>query len=162
MRIDLQQQLFEKYPLSLRRGTSRAQPDPIDHWGIECGDGWHAIIDRALALMEPEIAKMRDAGVSKRSWPKVGQLKEKFGGLRLYIRNSHKLLSDIDAQLNALELQAQVTCERCGVTGELRHTGGYIHVSCNTCETYSPVEQPTDTDEHFAALRKVLRARQKC
>lgn len=57
--------------------------------------------------MEPEIAKMREAGVSKRSWPKVGQLKEKFGGLRLYIRNSHKLLSDIDAQFDTLELQAQ-------------------------------------------------------
>ena len=51
--------------------------DPMDtcmHWGLECDDGWFGIIERLCRRLE-EVAP---PGF------KFTQVKEKFGGLRIY------------------------------------------------------------------------------
>lgn len=91
MKVELQAQLFERYPLTLRKpgeegdnpGANR--PGPLDFWGIECGDGWFELLDRMLTDFEKHNQKLRKQGKSKGQWPRVLQIKEKFGSLRVYI-----------------------------------------------------------------------------
>jgi len=89
---------------------------------FECGPGWHPLIKDALTRIEA-------LGNAKLT---VLQVKEKFGGLRIYL----SLHSDeTDAIINAAELEASRTCEECGSKEnvELRG-GGWLRTLCNHCE----------------------------
>jgi len=85
-------------------------PEWIDN---ECvGEGWHHILrdlHGRLAQIEPDY--------------RVFQIKEKFGGLRVYTYTEH--LSDDDrkkvyAWIGIAEEEAWKTCEACGEYGSLR------------------------------------------
>ena len=114
--------------------TRLALTGPFDERGIECGDGWFAIVDRLCGACENEIAVLILQGVDSRRWPRVAQIKEKMGGLRFYVKG---LISD---QLRSHILQAEddegesyQTCERCGAAGKLRYGRGK-HTYCDSCE----------------------------
>jgi hypothetical protein len=52
--------------------------------------------------------------------PKIVQVKEKFGTLRLYIDNGNRVSNAI---VNYAELMSEVTCEKCGDAGITYETG---------------------------------------
>ena len=61
----------------------------------------------------------------------VDQFKEKFGGLRLYIRPSDRgLMREIDRVVGDLEGCSQRMCERCGRPGTLRK-GRWVKTLCD-------------------------------
>ena len=89
---------------------------------FECGPGWHPLIKDALTKIEAlGIANLE-----------VLQVKEKFGGLRIYL-GPHT--DETDAIISAAEQEARKTCEDCGSkeSVELRG-GGWLRTLCDPCE----------------------------
>lgn len=89
---------------------------------FECGPGGHPLITAALTKIEAlALADLE-----------VVQVKEKFGGLRIYLSFE---TDETDAIIRAAEEEAKVTCEECGSreTARLRG-GGWLRTLCDRCE----------------------------
>ncbi len=110
--------LLEAFPLLFQRGIVP-----------QCGDGWYQLIHVLSADIYKEAMRIgRDPAIPV-SWPAVVQIKEKFGTLRYYMRNS---TGEIQALINAAEQKSRTICEDCGKPGELRSPE--IHcVKCHAC-----------------------------
>ena len=99
-------------------------------FGFECGNGWFELLKDLIT----EIKAICDRGnlVSciglddEPSQPKVNQVKEKYGALRFYMNWT---TDAIEEAIDKAEDRSSVTCERCGVPGELRKLGGYWYVT---------------------------------
>ena len=93
----------------------------------ECGTGWYnlyqPIVDEINSINEslPEEEKIR-----------IYQIKEKFGGLRIYVSHSNPFL---DAKIEEAENRSYKTCEQCGATNDtgLLYVGGWIYNCCRDC-----------------------------
>jgi hypothetical protein len=84
----------------------------------DVGPGWHKI----LFQLHYDLVKLNPSY-------EVVQVKEKFGGLRVYLRDEP---SDVAELLSAAEVQSWATCELCGEPGKLYPTGtGWIKAVCD-------------------------------
>jgi len=149
---DNQQQLFAAHPRAFRP-PSNDEIAPLDSWGIECGDGWLSLITQAAALIEADIDQIHDI----REWPRVAQIKEKLGELRIYMNNANPALV---TQVLAVASQSSALCEQCGQPGTLHRTE-YWHTSCKECEANRAAEPP-DLETGMPELdqiRQILAAR---
>ena len=152
MDLELQSELFRRYPNIFRKpgrrritsqiidGAEELVRDdmaPFDERGIECGDGWFAIVGRLSRACEDEITMLISQGLDKECWPRVAQIKEKLGGLRFYVngRVSDQLRSQI-LQAEADDGESLRTCERCGAAGRLRD-GSWRRTFCDNCHAES-------------------------
>ena len=70
-------------------------------WSIMVGPGWHGIVDRAVAEIE-------------KCGGHITQVKEKFGGLRIYAHGD-----GVDEICDKAESEAKNKCEECGRPGKL-------------------------------------------
>lgn len=120
MKPELTQQLYDKYP-SLFRGKDESIMTNLMPFGLECGDGWYNIVDQTcthlLQLSEYEG-----------NHPKFVQIKEKFGGLRMYLTEDTELQYII---VEYTEGQSYHTCETCGDFGHLRSSKHWIRTLCD-------------------------------
>lgn len=92
---------------------------PTPCWS-RIGEGWIPIVERCLDAL---IA----AGWNR----ELMQVKEKFGGLRVYLGEHHKEHEDIVAEACA---EAARTCEDCGAPGFLRSgVDPWIRTLCGGC-----------------------------
>lgn len=129
-------QLRDKYPAYFREGF----PD----WALSYPLGWHP---RVMRLLE-EITRSVDAEYLETF--RITQIKEKFGGLRLYFQlrpashssNNSDDLGDqpsdapikiIRELIDAANEDCQRTCEVCGQEGTLKKDRGWWHVRCYPC-----------------------------
>lgn len=109
----LQQALFDRYPeIFAERGESMTSTAMC--WGIDTGDGWYDLIDVLCAMLQDDT---RQGGA-----PQVvaTQVKEKYGGLRFYVR-----VAD-ERQYAAIEFAEAMSlrlCEICGAPGKVNHAG---------------------------------------
>ncbi|MHA2220235.1 MAG: hypothetical protein ACXACY_30520 [Candidatus Hodarchaeales archaeon] len=108
MDIGLQKRLLKDYPTlfkALEENTSGIML-PLS-FGIECGNGWFDLINKLFK----ELAKDETMRLS--------QVKEKFGGLRvytyLYTEESGKLIDEAEKKSFRI-------CELCGEKGRPRNT----------------------------------------
>jgi len=63
---------------------------------------------------------------------KVTQVKEKFGGLRIYLSHVN---AEADAIITAAEEEAGATCENCGSKDQVQlRGGGWLRTLCEICE----------------------------
>lgn len=156
MKIELQRQLFDRYPLMLRtRGNY-----PLAKYGIETGDGWLSILDTLLGKFETYAQARAATGIARSQLPYVAQIKEKMGTLRTYIR-MRETVPELEAALEAAEAASYVTCESCGAPGTGRNDGG-CRVTCDACEAL-PREAfgPGAHDDYMRELKKLLKSRGK-
>ena len=121
----LTQQLIARHPALL----SMPKRSVIAQRGVECGDGWHRIIDDMLT----EIARHCTAIGS--SPPAVLQIKSKFGLLRVYVTPSD---DPIQAILNDDEQKSATCCERCRRAGKLV-ASPFPRVTCARCHLCTTV-----------------------
>lgn len=152
MNLEMQRELYERYPRFLRRLSGYGgRPYPIDVYGIECGDGWHVILSNLFAQFEKHIEGLRAAGVSKSRWPRAVQVKEKFAVLCVYSKGAipQELIDAIDTA----EAESRTTCEQCGAPGEARG-GECFRVTCAACESKPPM---AISDNDYAAYSKQLK-----
>ena len=77
MKLELQAELLRRNPKFFRKpGEGRLQDEraPFDERGIECGDGWFALIERLSTACEIEIDALISQGVTEVHWPRVAQI----------------------------------------------------------------------------------------
>jgi len=87
---------------------------------FECHDGWLGI----LAGLLPDL-------VAADPVVRIGQVKEKFGSLRVYVDAEVERVSVLIA---AAERVSAVTCEICGDSGVTGQLNGWWSVRCGACE----------------------------
>ena len=119
MNFELQKELFRRYPKVFRKPRDVSDGGPIDHRGVECGDGWFELVDRLSRACEREIEALISRGLVPNRCPRVRQVKEKLGTLRFYIFGP---LSEEfrERYLYVSEVESRRTCSLCGATGEAR------------------------------------------
>jgi hypothetical protein len=111
MKVELQKQLYEKYPKIF---------DGHMYWGIETGDGWYNLIDNLCGDIQKHVD---ESGCPQAV---ALQIKEKFGGLRFYISGGD---GAIDCLIISAEQLSETTCEECGDPGNL-FDDGWLKVRC--------------------------------
>lgn len=112
--------LFERYrkpPYWRPAGFYKNTYMTLDEAKRCVGPGWGKLIEAAWYILP------RDAHIS--------QIKEKFGGLRLYI--DHMDVSAIHVILSSLEHYSEVICENCGEWGKNSPVNGWWTTLCDSC-----------------------------
>ena len=154
MKKELQQKLYDKYPL-LFQDASKPMSETCMCWGISTGDGWHRLLDNLCNKIQHRIEshnrtvdyyKQNPAkdGSGPPEWAKdnisqviFDQVKEKFGGLRIYHHGGDDIVS---AYISFAESLSYNICEDCGKFDDTvgRTTKGWIHVICKSCVGSNP------------------------
>jgi hypothetical protein len=86
-------------------------------WGFSVGDGWYQILYDLFADIKTLVL---DEGFE------ILQVKEKFGGLRVYTSVS---IPEVEFLIKGAELRATNTCDVCGKHGNMREKG-WLAVRC--------------------------------
>ena len=116
MSPDKQQALYDKYPELFERHILPATQTCMC-WGITTGDGWYDIIDRLCQRITDHCS---DNDIEL---PRFEQVKEKFGGLRVYF---HESVGPVMIQFAVEAENASVqTCEETGRPGTLYLCGSW-------------------------------------
>lgn len=135
---ELQNKLYEKYP-NLFSNKDKDIRSSCMAWGCEVGNGWYEIISSVCWMIrqhednkiwrkkyleenDPEKLKQEPEYFSV----KFDQVKEKYGGLRLYFSGGDDYVEGLVSMAEAMSYK---TCEICGNKGEA-NKGGWINVRC--------------------------------
>jgi hypothetical protein len=125
-----------------RHGKNRLL-EPIQ-MGLGTQPGWDAIVWDALQGLEDHCRSRLTAFTGEpntadtqarikgtiESMPAVTQIKEKFGGLRIYLDHGDAVCRDI---ISRAEMKASRTCDMCGRPGRVgQHRRGWVNVRCES------------------------------
>lgn len=134
---DRENEIMKKYEAFIK--PMKGPQETLMCFGFECGTGWYGILERLFEA------------ISKLDKPEnfeIVQVKEKFGGLRVYTNYS---TDEIEALITEAEKEADNTCEICGEPGTLCTNGGWLKTMCETCmngkEGYYKYEENTEKCE---------------
>jgi hypothetical protein len=75
------------------------------------------------------VIKVEDYNQTAEIKVEAVQIKEKFGGLRFY---THPYVEEVEQLIINAERKAAITCEKCGMPGQVGGTG-WIKTLCNNC-----------------------------
>jgi hypothetical protein len=138
---ELQNQLFEKYPDLFSNRTKSPMQSPMC-FGIECNNGWYELISSVcwrISQHEKNIAdririrsendKPNDQSDLDYVPVKFDQVKEKYGGLRIYYSGGDDY---VDGVVSMAESFSYKICEVCGDRGS-PNEGGWISTLCDKC-----------------------------
>ncbi|KAJ6504749.1 hypothetical protein C8R47DRAFT_157366 [Mycena vitilis] len=109
MRKELQKQLKADYPTLF---------DSEEGCSCDIGDGWEPLFRRLCA------------DIHHHETLRFVQIKEKFGGLRIYTTACD---DEVYKRVHDAEGESFWTCEKCGQDGQLASSGGWIYTSCQDC-----------------------------
>lgn len=126
MKIELQKQLFSKYPHFFNWLKNYEGPVHPMQFGIEVGDGWYWLLDN---LMET-LTNYQKHNLSENLHIHVTQIKEKYGSLCFYYNGGDDHTSGII--WFAEEISAKI-CETCGSITDVFQTNIWIQTICKNC-----------------------------
>jgi len=109
---------------------------PYELFGIECDKGWES-------LYQPIIQYVNDYNENHEDKIEIHQIKEKFGGLRIYVDNAPAELKTMIEEAEALSFS---TCEKCGSTKNVGTFGkSWYRTLCKKCaqEAVNQLKTPT-------------------
>lgn len=145
----LQNQLFEKYP-QFFSNKDRGIQSSCMAWGCECGNGWYEILASLCWMIrqhednkrwqkewkEKQKQETQDSmgiridGEEPEYFPvKFDQIKEKYGGLRIYFSGGDDYIEGLVSMAEAISYKI---CEVCGNKGECNKSGWFSTL----CETH--------------------------
>jgi hypothetical protein len=109
---------------AFRQALSAPRPErPFDSWERDVGRGWRLLIRGVhanLSDLDPEY--------------RIGQIKEKFGGLRYYVDAFTGDTDEADRIVRAAEELSFKICEECGGPGETKAVNGFwLRTLCPLC-----------------------------
>lgn len=102
--------------------------DKLQHkwsWCLPEGHGWEPLVKRTLAHLDRKGTKYS-----------IAQVKQKFGGLRLYLDYADGPSWNERALVEAVELLSWGVCEECGTTKDVdqrRKSSGWVTTLCGGC-----------------------------
>ena len=150
MKQELQQQLYDKYP-NLFSNKDKDVRSSCMAFGCEHGDGWFEILSTLCWMIKQQEDNIRSQTEYKQKqdpdyisdyYPvKFDQIKEKFGGLRVYFTGGD---SYIEGLVSMAESFSYKICEVCGERGK-PNKGGWISTLCDKCrnkDQWNPPEFP--------------------
>jgi hypothetical protein len=120
MNQKLTNKLIEEFP-GYFRNINKNITESCMFWGICVNDGWFDIIYSACAAIKK---------LGGDSHFQFGQIKEKYGSLRLYCHGGPEGIWDI---IDAAERESYGTCEYCGSKDNVTSEGGWITTLCKEC-----------------------------
>jgi hypothetical protein len=139
MNQELQDQLFEKYP-ALFENKDKSIQESCMSWGIECNDGWYELLSSVcwrISQHEKNIAdriRVRNEAGKENDQSdldyipvKFDQIKEKFGGIRIYYTGGDDYVRGVVSLADEMSYKI---CEVCGNAGK-PNKGGWISVLCD-------------------------------
>ena len=91
--------------------------------GFSIGDGWFPILETLFPILEYEILRLP---YEEHKGIYVAQIKEKFGGLCVYMNKSTPYMS---GAIQMAENMSYSICETCGQPGKRRNSG-WIKTLC--------------------------------
>lgn len=135
MKSELQNTLYEKYPQFFVNKDKTPMQSPMC-FGIETGEGWYEILS-SLCWM---IKQHEDSIIWQTEWKqktepeyqsdyfpvKFDQIKEKYGGLRVYFSGGDQYVEGLVSMAEAMSYHI---CDVCGNKGEA-NKDGWISVRC--------------------------------
>jgi hypothetical protein len=92
--------------------------------GLETSPGWNHIIKNVVHAVENHVD---DFPLELKNQIYFVQIKQKFGGLRIYMSHHTPF---VDGVITLAEYLCYTICENCGVAGKKRNIGNYICVLC--------------------------------
>lgn len=123
---------FDKYD-NFEKYLKETYPKMYDdvYCGVYIDEGWYHLIDMLSEIIYNHVKSNNNARqyyIEKQygqipdevEYPKVAQIKEKYGMLRFYADNTDKYM---DGVIDMAEKMSCHICEVCGTKGELRTTG---------------------------------------
>lgn len=131
MRVDELKEFAERWPAWFDfEGDLTKTLMPNGFAGV--GEGWRQLLWDLCVELEPHVEAINNhlAAQEPPSSFEVRQVKEKFGGLRFYVRHHS---DGIDGCIHKAQERALKTCVDCGQPGTLR-TEGWWRVTCAVCE----------------------------
>ena len=99
-------------------------------FGFCCGEGWFYLINELSQQVEIIANQQKNDGCADDDLPIVVQVKEKFGGLRFYMRNQTEAISSL---IEAAEAKSYRVCEVCGQPGATYRDDGWYRTECDSC-----------------------------
>jgi len=96
-------------------------------FGFECGDGWYDILEQLLDHIDTHF-KHKYKGVPEGFC--IAQIKEKFGGLRVYVDGGDDVVHEL---IRFTETLSYKTCEFCGSNQNVQQSKGWIITACQHC-----------------------------
>lgn len=114
-------ELVKKYP-KLFEYYGVSPQESCMAFGCECGEGWYNILDELFEKLSEYDGII------------LAQVKEKFGGLRVYINGAPSGVSDeVYNLIDGAEDKSYTICESCGAEGKL-YDDGWMRTHCAACE----------------------------
>ena len=97
----------------------------------ECGDGWIPLIEEAKTIIAKYNQKLKEEDLDTEPLEFI-QIKEKWGGLRIYL---NYYVPEIADQIHELESKSLNICEHCGTNKNVKRdwTHGWIMTLCDKC-----------------------------
>jgi len=151
---ELQDKLFEKYPSLFENKNKSPMSSPMC-FGIECGDGWYELLSSVCwrissheKNIEERIAirnkngRENDQSDLEYCSVKFDQIKEKFGGLRIYFSGGDDYVEGVVDMAGEYSYKI---CEVCGNPGK-PNKGGWIVTLCDNCRNKSQNVTTTTTN----------------
>jgi hypothetical protein len=125
MKWELEEKLFNRYPKIFAQ-HALPMTETAMNWGIECGDGWYALIYTLCAQLQH--------WTDKNGAPQVEatQVKEKYGGLRFYVASANDIQQGM---IEMAEAMSDRLCEVCGRPGE-QIDAGWLVTRCEAHRTF--------------------------
>lgn len=130
MNKHLTERIFQHCPL-IYRNNPDGSSTLVNRYGFECADGWFEIIFNFSIEAEAKVKEMKEEGAEEIRLPLVLQVKEKLGGLRIYMDKS---CETINALIDSAQRKAARTCEICGNPGSRGESEtGWLMILCDEC-----------------------------
>ena len=117
MRDELEQRLITEFP-ELFKDHDKPPTETLICFGCECSDGWFELIYTACKVIQSHIKYTPECPPFRFS-----QIKEKFGGLRLYSYGGDEFTSGVCSMAEAMSYKI---CEVTGERGQLCSTGHWL------------------------------------
>jgi len=130
--------LYDKYP-ELFQNRHKSPMESCMSFGIECGFGWYEIISSVCWMIKQHEDnerwqtewKQKEDPIYQSEYPpvKFDQIKEKYGGLRIYFSGGDEYVEGLVGMAEAMSYKI---CEVCGNKGE-SNKSGWISTLCENC-----------------------------
>lgn len=126
--------LYNKYPV-LFENRHKTPMESCMSFGVGCNLGWYNIISNVcfeIDQHEKNVTNEKGFAYNK-DYQKVkfDQIKEKFGGLRIYYSGGDEYIRGV---IHMAESMSYFVCEDCGNKGK-PNKGGWISTLCDGCRT---------------------------
>ena len=114
----------------------------------ECGKGWWPLIEKVAAAIDSFNTAHSETPVE------VSQIKQKFGGLRIYHYNAPE---DIRQLIDDAVAASWHTCEKCGsTTGVTTNLDGYRLTLCPECREEIKPRVTLKNKIHIQRINKII------